>query len=264
MLGSEAGSEQPILALDVVNDRRAGPGQERGDDETDALAAPGRGEAENMLRSIVAEIAALMTTQHDAIGSEQAGLFDLLRLCPSRGTIGLDVLRLAGAPDGHGDRNARGDDPARSRDIRPLVEDRRRVGVIGIPPPEKGRRRVKREMQNLEPGASEFRLKSEAPCRPLGRGPDRQQDDGEDGDDLTPENFGCGHCSRPFVLGGIAHNPSPRLRPKLQSTPPSPRATPETWRPSCFSRDGVQGTSWKPRPSSIMAKRPEASAKRCR
>ena len=60
------------------------------------------------------------------------------------------------------------------------------------------------------------------------------------------------------------YRPSPRFRPKPQSMPPSTRATPETWRPSCFSRDGVQGTSWKPRPSSIMAKRPEASAKRCR
>jgi hypothetical protein len=31
-----------------------------------------------------------------------------------------------------------------------------------------------------------------------------------------------------------------------------------------LSREGVQGTSWKPRPSSIMAKRPEASVKRWR
>jgi putative transposase len=37
-------------------------------------------------------------------------------------------------------------------------------------------------------------------------------------------------------------NPSPRLRPKPQSTPPSSRATPETWRSSCFSREGVRLT----------------------
>jgi len=36
------------------------------------------------------------------------------------------------------------------------------------------------------------------------------------------------------------------------------------WWPSCFSRNGAQGTSRKPRPLSIMAKRPEASVKRRR
>ena len=137
---AEAGSELPVLALDVVDDRRAGPGQQRGDDEADALAAPGRREAQDMFRSVVAQVAALITTQHHAVRSEQAGLHDFLRLRPSRGTIGLDVLHLAGAPDRHADRNARCNDAARSCDIRPLVEDRRRIGVVGIPPPEKGQR----------------------------------------------------------------------------------------------------------------------------
>ena len=36
---------------------------------------------------------------------------------------------------------------------------------------------------------------------------------------------------------------------------------PETWRPRCFSSEGVQATSWKPRPSSIIAKRPDESVK---
>lgn len=73
-------------------------------------------------------------------------------------------------------------------------------------------------------------------------------------------------CSFRLVIHSTrrAYNPSPRFRPKPQSIPPSLRATPETWRPSCFSSDGDQGTNWNPRPSSIMANRPEASAKRCR
>ena len=38
MLGAEAGSELPVLALDVMDDRRTRPGQKRRDDEADALA----------------------------------------------------------------------------------------------------------------------------------------------------------------------------------------------------------------------------------
>ena len=47
------------------------------------------------------------------------------------------------------------------------------------------------------------------------------------------------------------------MRPKLQSTPPSTRARPETCLPRFRSNEGDQGTSWKPSPSSIMAKRPD-------
>lgn len=60
------------------------------------------------------------------------------------------------------------------------------------------------------------------------------------------------------------YSPSPRLRPNGQSMPPSGRATPEICRPMCRSTEGVHGTSLKPSPSSINAKRPEASAKRWR
>ena len=267
MLGAEAGGELPVLALDVMDDRRARPGQERRDDEADAFARSRRREAQHMLRPIVAQIAALVAAQHDAIGSAESSGFDLLRLRPAGRAVGLGILRLAGAPDGHADRDSRGDDPTRCGDVGSLDEDVGRVGVVGVPPPEEGRRKVEREMQQLEPRVAELWLEAEAPGRPLRRAPDRQQDDRKDGDDLAPENLGRGHRRRPFMrsmIVGISHRPSPRLRPKPQSIPPSARATPETWRPSCFSRVGVQGTSWKPRPSSIMAKRPEASAKRCR
>ena len=50
----------------------------------------------------------------------------------------------------------------------------------------------------------------------------------------------------------------PRARPKVHSMAPPERTSPETCRPNCRSMDGDQGTSWKPSPSSSMAKRPEA------
>ena len=37
---------------------------------------------------------------------------------------------------------------------------------------------------------------------------------------------------------------------------------PFTCLPSSRSRDGIQGTSWKPKPLSIIAKRPDASDSR--
>jgi hypothetical protein len=58
-------------------------------------------------------------------------------------------------------------------------------------------------MQNLEPGASELRLKSEAPGGPLRRGPDREQEDGEVRDDLAPENLGRGRLFLSFQRGGL-------------------------------------------------------------
>ena len=58
--------------------------------------------------------------------------------------------------------------------------------------------------------------------------------------------------------------PRPLRRPRIQSTPPFCNITPETCRPSSRSIDGFQGTSWKPRPSSIIAKRPDARSMRRR
>jgi hypothetical protein len=67
-----------------------------------------------------------------------------------------------------------------------------------------------------------------------------------------------------FRVTPASYMPSPRLRPKLQSTLPPGVITPLTCLPSCSSNAGRQGTSWKPSPSSIIAKRPDASVTRCR
>jgi hypothetical protein len=66
------------------------------------------------------------------------------------------------------------------------------------------------------------------------------------------------------VTGGQSANqiPNPIFLPMLQVTPPPRVATPETCRSRCCSNAGRQGTSWNPRPSSIMAKRPDASVTR--
>ena len=70
---AKAGGELPVLALDVVDDGRAGPGQQRRHDQADALAATRRREAQHMLGPVMAQIVALVAAEHDAVGSEQAG-----------------------------------------------------------------------------------------------------------------------------------------------------------------------------------------------
>src|SRR5208282_6641297 len=100
MSRTKARGQRPVLALDVVNDSRARPGQQRRNDEADALARSCRCEAQHMLRTVVSEIVAVQFAEHDAIWSEQGSVSGLDRRRPAGRTIGLDILRLPGAPDG--------------------------------------------------------------------------------------------------------------------------------------------------------------------
>jgi hypothetical protein len=52
------GRELPVLALDVVDDGRPRPPEQRRNDEADALARSGRREPHHVLRAIVTEVAA--------------------------------------------------------------------------------------------------------------------------------------------------------------------------------------------------------------
>jgi hypothetical protein len=140
--GAKAGGQLPVLALDVVDDGRARPGQQRGHDQADALAGSGRREAQHMLRPVMAQIVAVVAAEHHAIGTEQPGRLHLLRLGPARRAVGLDVLGFARPPDRHADGDGDGDEAARRRDEGALDEDRRRIGVVEIPPPEEGGRIV--------------------------------------------------------------------------------------------------------------------------
>lgn len=88
---------------------------------------------------------------------------------------------------------------------------------------------------------------------------------------LLQRRFQRGPWGSLAVTGGTAglglsaalQSSRPRLRSKFHSTPDS-RTRPLTSSPRCRSRLGRQGTSWKPSPSSIMAKRPEARVMRFR
>ena len=93
----------PVLALDVVDDCRPRPGEQRRDDQTDALAGPRRRETEHVLRSIMAQIVTAEASEHNAVRLEEACLADLWRGRPARRAIGGRFLGLARPPHRHAD-----------------------------------------------------------------------------------------------------------------------------------------------------------------
>src|SRR5882724_5390335 len=87
---AKAGRELPVFPLDVVNDGRTRPSQQRGNDKADTFAGPGGCETQHVLWSIMTKVVAVELTQHYAIGTEKSGLFHLLDAGPARRAIGLD------------------------------------------------------------------------------------------------------------------------------------------------------------------------------
>ena len=172
---SPAGGQAPILALDVMDDRGARPGQQRRHDQADALARSRRREAQHMLRAMVAEIGATPAAEKNAVGMKKSRLANLARLGPARGAIGRDLLHFARAPDRHGDGHHEGRDTAGARDEAARDEDLVGVGVVGEPPPEEGGRLIDRPAEQGEPGMAELRLEGELPGGPFRRRPHRSR-----------------------------------------------------------------------------------------
>ncbi len=144
MARPEARGQLPVLALDVVNDRAARPGQQGRHDQADTLAASRRRKAQNVLRSVMAQVVGAELAQHYAIGTHQTRVACLAHCRPARRAVGGHVLGLARAPDRHADRHGNRDQSSRGRDEGAFDEDGRRIGVIRVPPPEEGGREVDR------------------------------------------------------------------------------------------------------------------------
>ena len=155
--------QRPILAFDVVDDRRAPPREQCRYHQTDPLARTRRCKAQHMLRTMMAEIRAAPTTQQHPFGVEKPGLANLLRLRPARGAIGGDLLHFPRTPDRNCDSHDEGHDPAGARDVAAGDEDVVGISVVSEPPPEEGLRLINRPPKEGEPGAPELRLEGEPP-----------------------------------------------------------------------------------------------------
>ena len=159
----------------------------------------------------------------------------------------------------------------------PFEKNARRIGVVGVPPPEEGRGKIDGNTQQLEPWSAKLRLEAQSPSRPLRRRPDGDQHDGNNDGDLAPQDLGGRHPD-PFggmdalrrkgraILNsmpmfprsrrralwrrntGFADYQTPRssLRAKLHSTPPPGIMMPETCWPRCCSSAGPPGHQLEP------------------
>src|SRR3546814_6617155 len=99
----KAGGELVILALDVVNDHRAGPSQQRRHNQADALARPRRGEAQHVLRAIMPKVMPLVSAEHHAVIGKQTGPRYFAAVRPPRRAARLGLLGLSPPPDRLGD-----------------------------------------------------------------------------------------------------------------------------------------------------------------
>src|SRR3546814_18957880 len=97
-----------------------------------------------MLGTVVAKIVALVLSENDTIGPEEAGSAYFAGNGPSGGAERLGILGFARPPDRHADRDDDGEETAGCRDIRPFDEARRGIGREEETTPEEGRRLVER------------------------------------------------------------------------------------------------------------------------
>src|SRR5262249_22553526 len=81
--GAKSRSQRPVLALDVVENGRAGPGEERAHTQPDALAGTRWSEAQHVLWSVVAQICTPIASEHHAVRPEQPGALHLARCRPA-------------------------------------------------------------------------------------------------------------------------------------------------------------------------------------
>src|SRR5262249_8442221 len=81
--GAPTGCELKILALDVVNDRGARPGQQSWNDEADPLAGARRSKQQHMPGAIGREIVAAKAADHDALVSKKPRAPHLPRIRPA-------------------------------------------------------------------------------------------------------------------------------------------------------------------------------------
>jgi hypothetical protein len=100
-LRAPAGGELPVLALDVVDDGRARPGEEGGHDQPDALAGAGGGHGQHVLGAVVAQVAAVADAEHDALAGEEPGVAHVGQTRPvGRAIGGGGRCTMAGPPGG--------------------------------------------------------------------------------------------------------------------------------------------------------------------
>src|SRR3546814_9755255 len=78
-----AGGALPVFALDVVDDGRRGPGQQRRHHQTDTFARARGREGQDVFRAFVAQVLAAVLAEENAGRLRQARLVNVIRVRPA-------------------------------------------------------------------------------------------------------------------------------------------------------------------------------------
>ena len=84
MLATKPRCQLEVLSFDIVDDRAAGPRQERRHYEPDALAAARRCKTQDVLGAIVAQVLLIEPSKHDAVWTQKTGAARLAGCRPTR------------------------------------------------------------------------------------------------------------------------------------------------------------------------------------
>ncbi|CRX12436.1 hypothetical protein PAERUG_P64_East_of_England_6_01_14_03954 [Pseudomonas aeruginosa] len=147
-----AGGDLPVLTLDVVDDGRGRPGQQRRHYQTDTFARARGREGQDVFRAFMPQVLAIVLAEEYAGRLRQARLANVLRIRPACRTVGGNEVRLARAPDRHADGDHHRQQAAAARDGAAGIEHARRVGVEEEPPLKQLPRVVDRRAEKIEPG----------------------------------------------------------------------------------------------------------------
>src|SRR5688572_7610403 len=131
-----AGSQLPVLALDVVNNRRAGPGQKRRNHEAHALARASRRKSHDVLRPVMAQIAIFQLAEKDPCRPKKPYLFDLPPRGPARGAVCRDQTALPCPPKRAGNGGGASHEATGCSHRTGLVENLRCISLELEPPRE--------------------------------------------------------------------------------------------------------------------------------
>ncbi|MDT4867134.1 hypothetical protein FQZ97_1020270 [compost metagenome] len=77
------GGQAPVLALDVMDDRRGRPGEQGGHHQADALARACRRKGQHVLGAFMAQVLLLEQTEEHACRLDQSGVAHLIRIGPA-------------------------------------------------------------------------------------------------------------------------------------------------------------------------------------
>jgi hypothetical protein len=148
----------------------AGPGQQRRYDLADALTRARRCDGENVLRTVVTEIAIIEATKHDAALRQQGSVPHIRQVRPAGAARSLETpgsVPPGGSPEG----DERGRDATGECQQAGAPEHLGCLGVEGHPPGEQLPRRIDRNAAEADPRVTERRLLPEHGRRPLRRRP---------------------------------------------------------------------------------------------